>query len=248
MSCWVLCLSRPSSDSSRQKQNQCAWHPQASTRMHVISFIQNYYLDHVCCLFYLQNRAPLDTLQKWSLTGDHGHIALFNMFAIGHTIVCAHVPITQMGRAFLLGHLQWNNWVGPIIKTLSSYAHPEFCTGPLSSTWIRFGSAKFFCFRSSLKQTSAGRGTRVPPSLYWRNTPDLGGRVIDLGYLVYLLDLERVVVHLVHLDYLVYLDNLLNLLNLLFWLCSVVDQTENYLLTQHAVASSICHTHYFNIG
>ncbi len=61
-------------------------------------------------------------------------------------------------------------------------------------------SAKFFCcfrsslkqtfagrvtsVRSSLKQTSAGRVTSVHSSLCWRNTPDRGWQVIDLEYLV----------------------------------------------------------------
>ena len=37
------------------------------------------------CLFHLQNRALLDTLQKLSSTGGTGHIVVFNTLAIGHT-------------------------------------------------------------------------------------------------------------------------------------------------------------------
>ncbi len=143
------------------------------------------------------------------------------------------------------------------VKQLSGTNHQDFVsirppgigTGPLSSTWKTFGSAKFYFFRSSdssLKQISAGsagRGTRVPPSLYWRNTPDLGGRVINLECLVYLFDLERVVVHLVHLVYLVYLDNLFNLVNLLFWLCSVVDRSDSKL-SSNAACSRKFHISY----
>ena len=42
----------------------------------------SYYL---CCLFYLQNRALLDTLRKLRSTGGTGHIVIFNTLAIGHT-------------------------------------------------------------------------------------------------------------------------------------------------------------------
>ena len=60
--------------------------------------------------------------------------------------------------------------------------------GPLRSEWITFGSAKFCCcFKLIQTQTLAGRGTRVPLSLCWRNTRELGGRVIHLDYLLYLL-------------------------------------------------------------
>ena len=42
----------------------------------------SYYL---CCLFYLQNRALLDTLRKLRSTGGTGHIVIFNTLPIGHT-------------------------------------------------------------------------------------------------------------------------------------------------------------------
>jgi hypothetical protein len=84
--------------------------------------------------------------------------------------------------------LQGNNWGGQIVKTLSSYDHQGFRTGPLRSEWITFGSAKFCCcFKLIRTQTLAGRGTRVPLSLCWRNIRELGGRVIQLDYLLYLL-------------------------------------------------------------
>ena len=44
-----------------------------------------YCLYYLCCLFYLQNRALLDTLRKLRSTGGTGHIVIFNTLAIGHT-------------------------------------------------------------------------------------------------------------------------------------------------------------------
>ena len=43
------------------------------------------YLGWLCYLFYLQNRALLNTLRKLRSTGGTGHIAIFNTLAIGHT-------------------------------------------------------------------------------------------------------------------------------------------------------------------
>ena len=40
---------------------------------------------YIYCLFYLQNRALLDTLRKLRSTGGTGHIVIFNTLAIGHT-------------------------------------------------------------------------------------------------------------------------------------------------------------------
>ena len=44
-----------------------------------------YCFFYLCYLFYLQNRALLDTLRKLRSTGGTGHIVIFNTLAIGHT-------------------------------------------------------------------------------------------------------------------------------------------------------------------
>ena len=138
------------------------------------------------------NRGLLETLRKLKSTGGSGHIVIFNTLAIGHT---KHPHEQRISSWQFTG----KNWGHPIVKTLSSYAHPAFHTGPFSSEWITFGSAKFCCcFRSSRKQTSAGRGTRVPSSPYWRNTLDLGERVNYLDHLEYLVSSDYFE-HLVHL-------------------------------------------------
>ncbi len=100
----------------------------------------------------------------------------------------------------------------------------------------------------------------MPSSPYCRNTLDLGERVTYLRYLEYLVDLDyfehlmhlEVIFYLAYLDYISILAFILYIANLAFSVRSgsLVGsvQLENYLRTPHAVSSSVCLTHYFNIG
>ena len=98
--CWLISLTRSASPTSGPKWCRCAWSPQGSAGttwivinkskniiiMSLIILINILYCSYyLCCLFYLQNRALLDTLRKLRSTGGTGHIVIFNTLAIGHT-------------------------------------------------------------------------------------------------------------------------------------------------------------------
>ncbi len=203
LSCANYCVdwhSRTPTSPSRPKRYQCAWDSQASSgcASSLSRFIQ---------LIIHRLHIVLSLLIALTEQGSSGNSAkikinrgLWQYFYLQYASYWAYKAPARAAHFFMAvsgKKMRASNRQDFVFISQPGISHGAFQLR-MDNVWFCIESAKFCCcFRTSQKQISAGRGTRVPSSLYWRNTLDLGELV---NYLEYLEDLvsSGLFEHLLH--------------------------------------------------